>query len=56
MDLKGCNTRWLELAGVEQIETCGLCTGCRPDLFWSHRKLGDRRGVQVAAIALEGTP
>ncbi len=56
VDLKGCNTRWLELAGVEQIETCGLCTGCRPDLFWSHRKLGDRRGVQVAAIALEGTP
>ena len=53
VDLKGVNRRWLETAGVEKIDTCSLCTACRDDLFWSHRKLGSRRGVQVSAIALE---
>ena len=54
--LKGANRRWLELAGVRQIDVCDLCTACRGDLFWSHRKLGSRRGVQVSAIALEAAP
>ena len=31
----------------------GICTACRPDLFWSHRKMGDQRGVQVAVISLK---
>ena len=56
VDLKGVNRRWLELAGVERIEVCDLCTACRGDLFWSHRRLGSRRGVQVSAIALEAAP
>lgn len=56
VDLKGVNRRWLELAGVRQIDVCDLCTACRGDLFWSHRKLGSRRGVQVSAIALEAAP
>ena len=30
-----------------------ICTACRPDLFWSHRKMGDQRGVQVAVISLK---
>ena len=29
-----------------------LCTACRPDLFWSHRKMGEARGAQVAVICL----
>ena len=28
------------------------CTACRPDLYWSHRKMGLRRGEQAALIAL----
>ena len=54
VDLAGLNRQWLLHAGLlpEQIETAGLCTGCRPDLFWSHRKMGNARGAQVALIAL----
>ena len=52
VDLKALNAHWLRLAGVEQIDLCPLCTACRPDLFWSHRKMGPARGGQVAAIAL----
>lgn len=52
VDLEGLNRQWLLRAGLspERIESSGLCTMCRPDLFWSHRKLGDARGVQCAAI------
>lgn len=54
VDLAGLNRLWLEKAGIpaSQIDTCGLCTSCRQDLFWSHRKVGDARGAQVAVIAL----
>nr|WP_326208755.1 peptidoglycan editing factor PgeF [uncultured Oscillibacter sp.] len=53
VDLEGLNRQWLLRAGVlpEHMEASGLCTLCRPDLFWSHRKLGEARGVQGAAIA-----
>ena len=56
VDLAGLNRQWLVKAGVlpEHIDTCGLCTACRPDLFWSHRKMGNARGAQVAMIALSG--
>ena len=54
VDLAGLNRQWLLRAGVlpEHIEVCGLCTACRPDLFWSHRKMGEARGVQAAMICL----
>lgn len=54
VDLAGLNRAWLLRAGVapDHIDTCGLCTACRPDLFWSHRKMGQARGAQVAVIAL----
>lgn len=53
VDLAGLNRRWLLRAGLlpEHIDVCGLCTACRPDLFWSHRKMGDARGVHAAVIA-----
>lgn len=52
VDLAGLNRQWLLRAGVlpEHIDVSGLCTACRPDLFWSHRKMGDARGVQAAMI------
>ncbi len=54
VDLAGLNRQWLVKAGVlpERIGLCGLCTACRPDLFWSHRKMGEARGVQCAMITL----
>ena len=36
----------------EHIDLCGLCTACRRDWFWSHRKMGQARGAQVAVIIL----
>ncbi len=54
VDLKGL-IRW-EMAGAgvvpDHIETLDLCTGCHPELYWSHRKLGDRRGNHGAMIQL----
>ena len=54
VDLAGLNRQWLLRAGLtpEHVDVCGLCTACRPDLFWSHRKMGEARGVQAAMIAL----
>ena len=55
VDLAGLNRQWLLRVGLlpERIEVSGICTACRPDLFWSHRKMGDQRGVQVAVISLK---
>lgn len=54
VDLAGLNRQWLLHAGVapEHIDVSGLCTACRPDLFWSYRKNGNNRGAQVALISL----
>ena len=52
VDLKGVNARWLEKAGVTQIDMCPDCTACRPDLYWSHRRMGQARGAQIAMICL----
>ena len=41
----------LERAGVEEVHDLGLCTGCRPDLFYSHRKQGPLTGRSLAAVA-----
>ena len=56
VDLTGLNRQWLLRAGIspDHIDVSGLCTACRPDLFWSHRKMGEQRGLQVAMIALPG--
>lgn len=44
--------RDLQEAGVEEVYNLGLCTGCRTDLFFSHRKQGPRTGRTLAAVAL----
>jgi copper oxidase (laccase) domain-containing protein len=33
-------------AGVSSVDRFDLCTACRPDLFFSHRRDGKPRGVQ----------
>ena len=54
VDLKGLLRRQLEGIGVppDHIDDLDLCTGCHPELYWSHRKLGDRRGNHAAMIQL----
>jgi YfiH family protein len=38
LDLRGIARRLLEAGGVTRIEDVDLCTSCRPDLFFSHRR------------------
>ncbi len=54
VDLKGVLTWQLAAAGLSphHVEVLRQCTGCHPALWWSHRKLGDRRGNQAAMIQL----
>ena len=53
IDLKAINAHWLESLGVRHIDICPHCTACRQDLYWSHRKVGNARGAQIALLALE---
>ena len=39
----------LERTGVP-VQDLGLCTGCRPDLFFSHRKQGPLTGRNLASV------
>lgn len=41
----------LHRAGVEEVHDLGLCTGCRPDLFFSHRMRKPATGRGLAAVA-----
>lgn len=43
--------RDLEETGVGEVHDLGLCTGCRPDLFYSHRKQKPATGRNLAAVA-----
>lgn len=54
VDLKGLNALWLRRAGVEQIHIAKECTACEPDRFWTHRRVGDKRGSLAAMITLGG--
>ncbi len=40
LDLPEVARRQLLRAGIEDIESAGLCTRCEPDLFFSHRRDG----------------
>ena len=43
----------LESAGVE-VHDLGLCSGCRPDLFYSHRMQKPLTGRNLAQVVREG--
>ena len=47
LDLPEVARRLLAEAGVEAIESAGLCTHCNPDLFFSHRRDGAETGRQA---------
>jgi YfiH family protein len=50
LDLPEVARRLLLGAGVEQVETAGLCTSCEPDLFFSHRRDAGRTGRQAGLV------
>lgn len=52
VDLQGLNAEHLRRAGVREIADSGMCTCCRSDEFWSHRKTRGKRGVLGAFIGL----
>jgi YfiH family protein len=50
LDLTAVATALLERAGVDAIESSGLCTSCNPELFYSHRRDGERTGRQAGLV------
>ena len=50
LDLRAVARRKLQAAGVERIEEVDLCTSCRPDLFFSHRRDGGLTGRQGGLV------
>jgi YfiH family protein len=53
LDLTAVATALLERAGVTSIESSGLCTSCNPELFYSHRRDGERTGRQAGLAWME---
>ena len=54
LDLRAANRSQLQLAGVPpgQILSSTLCTACRTDLLFSHRRERGRTGRQMAVIGI----
>jgi YfiH family protein len=50
LDLVAVARKLLERAGVTDVEASDLCTKCEPELFYSHRRDGNRSGRQAGAI------
>lgn len=55
LSLAGAIRANLREAGVTEVHDLGLCTGCRTDLFYSHRKEGPKTGRNLAAVALDSS-
>jgi hypothetical protein len=47
LDLPEVARRLLAGAGIERIDSSGLCTSCEAELFYSHRRDGGRTGRQA---------
>lgn len=54
VNLKAINAHALHRAGVRDIAISDHCTACRPELYWSHRRMGNQRGSQGAIILCQG--
>ena len=50
LDLRAVARGRLEAGGVERIDDVGLCTSCRADLFFSHRRDGGVTGRQGGIV------
>jgi YfiH family protein len=53
LDLPEVARRQLARAGVERVESAGLCTSCEEELFFSHRRDEGRTGRQGGLAWLE---
>jgi hypothetical protein len=53
LDLPEVARRLLDAAGVARVETAGLCTSCDPELFFSHRRDGERTGRQAGLVWMD---
>jgi len=53
LDLPEVARRRLSEAGVERVESAGLCTSCERELFFSHRRDRGRTGRQAGIAWLE---
>lgn len=47
LDLTAVARSLLARAGVTEVESADLCTSCNPELFFSHRRDGERTGRQA---------
>ena len=50
LDLPAVARQLLERAGVASVEVADLCTSSNPDLFYSHRRDGERTGRQAGLV------
>jgi copper oxidase (laccase) domain-containing protein len=50
LDLAAVARHQLDDAGVGAIELSGLCTSCEAELFYSHRRDGERTGRQAGLV------
>ena len=53
LDLTAVARALLARAGVTEVESADLCTSCNEDLFYSHRRDGERTGRQAGLVWLE---
>lgn len=53
LDLREVARRLLAAAGVEAVAVSELCTSCEPELFYSHRRDGERTGRQAGLAWIE---
>lgn len=54
LDLPEVARRLLAQAGVEEVDSAGLCTSCKEELFFSHRRDRGRTGRQAGIAWIEG--
>jgi polyphenol oxidase len=53
LDLTAVARGLLARAGVMEVESSDLCTSCNAELFYSHRRDGERTGRQAGLVWLE---
>jgi YfiH family protein len=55
LDLPAVARALLERAGVHSIQSAEICTSSNPDLFYSHRRDGERTGRQAGLVWIEAS-
>jgi polyphenol oxidase len=54
LDLTAVARALLARAGVNEVESADLCTSCEEELFYSHRRDGERTGRQAGLVWIDG--